>query len=471
MARRRVPARGRSDAALMAIYGDITSRERAQQQAMFQHQLNTQLARLQKELELENARVRQRIDTGQQLIPQLTAGDMTPEQFIGAGLAEDFGGEDAVRSIAATPQRMLSPFLKQTREATTREAVPGEEDIFSSLKTTREEVADPVIEGMIANIDRPRVDPRTPMLNEATSAMQARESRLADMTAAEDRGTEVAGQTAFAQQEQGALGREAADVTSFPAQLQRTLQETREKGAVETQTALGRERQMNQILTDRARMQKEAETEVEQSAADVAGLVAVASSAPTAQNLIDTIVGPQGADPTSGRPYAQDPYALANTDPATGIRATTAFKSAFGPAKGVFQGYLDPNVQARISRLTSQQTLQALTDLRKQTQTGASPVGQASDRDVQIITSGVTQLASFRMDPAAAEAELKRIYDAALRMKQRAEAATLRLGAGGRLPSAVGIQNQMLPPQTPVQPGTRANIRTSSGFVGTVREQ
>ena len=64
MARRRVPAaRGSSDSALMTMYGDITARERAREQAQFQHTLNVQLAELQKKLQADNARMTEGINT------------------------------------------------------------------------------------------------------------------------------------------------------------------------------------------------------------------------------------------------------------------------------------------------------------------------------------------------------------------------------------------------------------------------
>lgn len=448
MARRRVPSRtgGRNDA-LMALYGDITARERAREQAAFQSQLNMELARLQKRLEIENARERQGIDTVQSMIPGVLSGDVSPSQIAGAGLSSYFPGD--ISALAPSPQQRLSPFLKQTREAKTRFEVPGEEDIFGVLGTTRE-TAEPS------------------MLEAATGAMRARESRLADIGAAEDIETLLKGtqaqETALGQ----ARGQEAGAVEAFPALLARDLESQNVLGAAKFAQEKQQFGEMTGLEVARARQmaqaQAEVKNEVEQSAGDRAGLIAVASSEPLAQNLMETIVGPQGTDP-SGRPYPQDRFALAGVDPNTGLKATPAFKNAYGPARGLAMGYLDPNVQARINRLTSQQVTQALTDLRKQVSTGASPMGQASDRDVLIVQNGVSQLASYRMDPAAAEAELKRIYDAALRLQQRAQAAKGALGSG--VPPALNLQT----PSTPSEPSAGRNIRTSSGKSFTVRPQ
>ena len=438
MARRRVPSRRGGDL-FRQVYEGILARERMQEQATLQRQ-NTEL---QNRLQTERMTQQEGINTEQQLLGRVLSNPAEARRLVGD---RPMLGGASTGTLLPGSEELMGPEFSRISAAKDFASLPTEQSLLGGARTRGIQIGQaPTFEDMPPELEDtgtptgfgPYTDPAV------QRAMDMRQAQHRNITTANEAEMQQAGATTFLQNLEGGRGSEMATAEAFPAELQRGQQ----TGLQENRLRVGLEQQLTPIMAERARQEAEAKAEVEASQNDIAGLIGTVNAGDFASRMIAIIEGPPLVDQQGRRVSAPDALLARNTQGQ--LVMSEGAKSATGFWGGIGAGLRSPSVTARRNQLINQGTLNELVQLRSQIATGASPVGQASDRDMQVVMDGFSLLNNPRIDDATAERELQRIHGSMSRLRTRAAEATQALRGAGRLPSSRQLPTSAAPGGAP----------------------
>jgi hypothetical protein len=115
---------------------------------------------------------------------------------------------------------------------------------------------------------------------------------------------------------------------------------------------------------------------------------------------------------------------LADVDPKTGqLRLKSATQNLYGmrnPLAPYFPGSDTATASGALERLKGRVIVDLMNEMKQQSRTGATGFGALSEKELSVLENAATQLSSANISDVAAQRELQRLYDTAVRLHNAA---------------------------------------------------